>query len=244
VKEPVRVALGNNVEIMLTAAHLTPCYGWVLRSPFYGLAMKYIPRDLSAFINDIIVGRSQWLQSSGRVQMPHNITTFAICKVLADVAHGLAFVHIVHKLVHRDVHSRNILVDDDGRAYLTDYGLVTPMGQPTQVDGAYNSVPPAAWAAREAGGLYGYPDGSCDVYGLSYTMLSIQEQLIAKTPPHILEMQDDRIRRYRRDEILFGVWPELIELRNMCAAMSVGALYVHYSLERLLLLKSRELNQL
>jgi len=41
--------------------------------------------------------------------------------VLQDVARGMTFVHKM-KIVHRDLHSKNILIAQDGRAFVADFG--------------------------------------------------------------------------------------------------------------------------
>lgn len=49
--------------------------------------------------------------------------------ILRDVAAALDFAH-AHGVVHRDVTAANVLIDESGRAYLSDFGLVRLADQP------------------------------------------------------------------------------------------------------------------
>ena len=55
-----------------------------------------------------------------------------VVAVIRDVARGLAAAHAA-RIVHRDVKPGNILVGDDGRARITDFGVSRTEGHPTQV---------------------------------------------------------------------------------------------------------------
>ena len=47
-----------------------------------------------------------------------------ICKVLHDVASGLAYLH-AHDVIHQDIKPDNILLDDAGNYVITDFGIST-----------------------------------------------------------------------------------------------------------------------
>jgi serine/threonine protein kinase len=51
----------------------------------------------------------------------HPISISKTWSVLQDVARGMMFVHQL-RIVHRDLHSKNILISQDGRAYVADFG--------------------------------------------------------------------------------------------------------------------------
>jgi hypothetical protein len=65
------------------------------------------------------------------------------CRVLADVASALAFLH-TRNLVHRDVSPRNVCLARDGRAVLTDFGVLATMGRARDIAGTPPCIPPEA----------------------------------------------------------------------------------------------------
>jgi len=84
--------------------------------------------------------------------------------LIAQVADGLDAVHAAG-LVHRDVKPHNVIVDEDGDAHLTDFGLAKAMGATTgltatgQVIGTVDYMAPEQIEARRV-------DARTDVYAL------------------------------------------------------------------------------
>src|SRR3954470_5306858 len=85
-------------------------------------------------------------------------------RLIAQVADGLDAVHAAG-LVHRDVKPHNVIVDEDGDAHLTDFGLAKAMGATTgltatgQVIGTVDYMAPEQIEARRV-------DARTDVYAL------------------------------------------------------------------------------
>src|SRR3954454_17566145 len=85
-------------------------------------------------------------------------------RLIAQVADGLDAVHAAG-LVHRDVKPHNVVVDHDGDAHLTDFGLAKAMGATTgltatgQVIGTVDYMAPEQIEARRV-------DARTDVYAL------------------------------------------------------------------------------
>jgi serine/threonine protein kinase len=85
-------------------------------------------------------------------------------RLIAQVADGLDAVHAAG-LVHRDVKPHNVIVDEDGDAHLTDFGLAKAMGATTgltatgQVIGTVDYMAPEQIEAQRV-------DARTDVYAL------------------------------------------------------------------------------
>jgi len=76
------------------------------------------------------------------------------CKIAVDAAEGLSYLHhdCVPPIVHRDVKSNNILVDEDFVAKVADFGvakIVTKAGHGTEsmsvIAGSYGYIAPGLW---------------------------------------------------------------------------------------------------
>ena len=95
--------------------------------------------------------------------------------ILAQVASALDAAHR-RGLVHRDVKPANVLVDEDGHAYLTDFGVTKQLGGDTtetgQIVGTLDYLAPEQIRGEGV-------DGRADVYALGCVLY----QCLAGTPP-------------------------------------------------------------
>jgi WD40 repeat protein len=96
-------------------------------------------------------------------------------RLVRQVADALDAVH-AHGLLHRDLKTANILLDCDGRAILTDFGLARPRldAERLTADGAILGTP-AFMAPEQAAGRTDRIGPATDVYGLGvvfYRMLT------------------------------------------------------------------------
>ncbi|KAK4744688.1 hypothetical protein SAY87_011000 [Trapa incisa] len=89
----------------------------------------------------------QWLH--GAMRQHGYLTWEARIKVLVGTAKALAYLHeaIEPKVVHRDIKSSNILIDDDFNAKVSDFGLAKLLGEgrshvSTRVMGTFGYVAP------------------------------------------------------------------------------------------------------
>ncbi|KAI8023140.1 putative receptor-like protein kinase [Camellia lanceoleosa] len=89
----------------------------------------------------------QWLH--GAMRQHGNLTWEARMKILLSTAKALAYLHeaIEPKVVHRDIKSSNILIDDDFSAKVSDFGLAKLLGAgkshiTTRVMGTFGYVAP------------------------------------------------------------------------------------------------------
>ncbi|KAK1321369.1 putative receptor-like protein kinase [Acorus calamus] len=89
----------------------------------------------------------QWLH--GAMHQHGSLTWEARMKVILDTAKALAYLHeaIEPKVVHRDIKSSNILIDDEFNAKVSDFGLAKLLGSgksyiTTRVMGTFGYVAP------------------------------------------------------------------------------------------------------
>ncbi len=102
-----------------------------------------------------------------------------VCELVRDVALGLGHGH-EHGVVHRDVKPGNILVDQAGRPYITDFGLATVAGQPAvTVVGELLGTPLYMSPEQIAAGRVPV-DWRTDIYSLG----AVLYELLTLEPPH------------------------------------------------------------
>jgi len=114
-------------------------------------------------------------------------------EVALEVAHGLAFAHD-HGLVHRDVKPQNVLLNGDGRAKVTDFGIARSLDVDHSVTQTGTILGTSNYIAPEQAS--GQPvDAQTDVYSLGivlYEMLTGElpfpgESFVAVAMKHIQE---------------------------------------------------------
>ncbi|MBT3295412.1 MAG: serine/threonine protein kinase [Verrucomicrobia bacterium] len=99
--------------------------------------------------------------------------------IATQVAEGLTYAH-GRGLIHRDLKSANVLLDDEGRAMIADFGLVRPFFNDSLVDGAdaHPTGTPAYMSPRIAAGLA--EDTRADIYAFGATLY----EMLAGRPPY------------------------------------------------------------
>jgi len=115
---------------------------------------EYVPRGS---LRDILLNKSTTL------------TFHDIIRMSLDIANGLAYLHSVgsHGVIHRDLKSHNLLVDEEWTVKVADFGYSKVLGETSD---AFTSVGTSGWVAPEvlsAGPEDGYKK-SIDVF--SYGM--------------------------------------------------------------------------
>jgi ABC-type branched-subunit amino acid transport system substrate-binding protein len=112
-------------------------------------------------------------------------------RILAQIADALDAAHR-RGLVHRDVKPANVLLDEEGHAYLTDFGITKQVGsdstQTGQIVGTLDYVAPEQIRSEPV-------DGRTDVYALGCVLY----ECLAGTPP------------FRRDTQMEAIWAHLQE---------------------------------
>ncbi len=168
----------------LDHAHIVPILGWGDEEgvPYY--AMEYVAgRTLAqviAALDRLGVGPEQ-LEAQhldiaapleGRETRWGRAYVEAVCRLVVDVAEALEHAH-GHGVVHRDVKPSNILLRDDGRALLFDFGLARVDTEASlTLTGDFTGTPhytsPEQLSSRTE-----VIDGRSDVYSLGVTLYEL-----------------------------------------------------------------------
>ncbi len=112
--------------------------------------------------------------------------TLAIAR---QVAEALAHAHS-HGLIHRDLKPGNVLLDKEGNAYLTDFGLVRTIMNDSMVDASASHLEGTAPYMSPAVARGEAEDTRCDIYAfgaLLYELLTGQPPYTGRTPQIILD---------------------------------------------------------
>src|ERR671931_769138 len=125
-------------------------------------------------------------------------------EIALEVAHGLAFAH-ANGLVHRDVKPQNVLLNGDGRAKVTDFGIARSrdfeqgMTQTGTVVGTSNYIAPEQASGQPVG-------AQTDVYSLGVVLyellagdvpfpgenfVSVAMKHVNQPPPNLLDVRRD-----------------------------------------------------
>jgi predicted Ser/Thr protein kinase len=176
----------------LAHPNIVPVYevGQCEGQPYF--SMKYIPgRTLS------------------QLTAAHPLPPREAAQILADVSDAIHYAHR-NGVLHRDLKPSNILIDDAGRAHVTDFGLAKQVGDPASLtkSGAILGTP-SYMAPEQAVGARGQVGPASDVYSLGavlFYLLTGRPPFLAATPmdtvlqvleqeppwPHQLNPQADR----------------------------------------------------
>ena len=114
-------------------------------------------------------------------------------RVLLPVARGLAYAHS-HGVIHRDVKPANILMNEDGRPVLTDFGIAKLLESPEghTLTGSGVGIGTPEYMAPEQGIGASAIDERADVYSLGivlYELVTGRKPYIADTPMAVVLKQ-------------------------------------------------------
>jgi len=132
---------------------------------------------LHFFVMRYIRGRSleQVLQQAGRLPIP------IVRSILAQVGSALTYAHR-SGVVHRDIKPANILIDEDGNAVVTDFGIAKVADQPSETHPGALVGTPAYMSPEQCSG--DEVSGSSDQYSLgavAYEMITGSSPFIGST---------------------------------------------------------------
>jgi serine/threonine-protein kinase len=147
-----------------------------------------IARDEGAIVLDYVDGASL----ADRLRSGPPLAPAEAVEVASDVASALAAAHD-EGIVHRDVTPGNILLDRDGRAHLTDFGIARQDGDETVATGTGLLVGTLRYIAPEQ--LRGEAaTAASDLFALgavTYEMLAGRPAFAATTPVALVEAQHE-----------------------------------------------------
>jgi len=138
--------LYREIEIMqaLEHEHIVPCLDAGQYGRYHYLVMPYLP---GGTLEDRLDGSLLTLEEA--------------CIILEQLTSALAYMHALG-LLHRDIKPANILFDRDNHLYLTDFGIVTWLGEKPGYDGQIMGTP--HYIAPEI--LEGYVDERSEIYSV------------------------------------------------------------------------------
>jgi serine/threonine protein kinase/uncharacterized protein YjdB len=127
---------------------------------------------LHFFVMRYIQGRplEQVIEDAGRLPIP------IVRSILCQVASALTYAHR-SRVVHRDIKPANILIDEEGNAVVTDFGIAKVAESPTQTHTGALVGTPAYMSPEQVSGAE--VSGASDQYALG----AVAYQMITGVPP-------------------------------------------------------------
>ena len=132
---------------------------------------------LHFFVMRYVHGRAleQVIQQAGRLPIP------IVKSILSQVGSALSYAHR-SRVVHRDIKPANILIDEDGNAVVTDFGIAKVAEQPSETNPGALIGTPAYMSPEQCSG--GSVSGASDQYSLgavAYEMITGSSPFIGST---------------------------------------------------------------
>lgn len=115
-----------------------------------------------------------------------------VVRWLASALDALEYVHR-HGFVHRDLKPSNLLVREDGRIVLTDFGLAAPIGERAEGRAGGGEGTLAYMAPEQRRGAPAEP--AADVHAVGVTLREMLAQCTGEVPASLVELAEACMRR-------------------------------------------------
>ncbi len=191
----------NEMQMMakLRSSNVVQFYGCVLGNPKYCIVMEYMPKG--SLFN--LLRSNQTLDWSTRYKMS------------LDMACGLAFLH-AENILHRDLKSLNVLLDEHYHAKLTDFGLSKVKTETKTTTKTQQSVGSEGWIAPELTDPDGKDSQKSDVFSLGITMWEIASRKIPYETAKSRAMIPFWMAQGKREDIPTDCPPKMAHLIKWC----------------------------
>lgn len=93
------------------------------------------------------------------------LTLSEVCQCLKDIGDALDYIH-AQGIVHRDIKASNVLLNEEGRCYLTDFGIARITSDATQLTSTGNVLGTVDYVAPELFEVHRRADARSDLYSL------------------------------------------------------------------------------
>ncbi|HEV3025755.1 MAG TPA: serine/threonine-protein kinase [Pirellulales bacterium] len=134
-------------------------------------------------VHEFVPGRTL-----AEVMKSERLSPLAAAKLLADVADALHYAH-QHRFVHRDIKPANILLDEQGRPHVADFGLAVSEETQGQLAGQIAGTP-AYMSPEQVRGETHRLDGRADIWSLgviAYQLLTGRLPFRQENPVSLLD---------------------------------------------------------
>ena len=220
--EEARKQFLQEIELAATLEHpaITPIYDAGRQSGFLYFSSQLMPKG------DLSVHLDFWVPNPSHDRSELRERQSRVARLVEQMALALHHAH-QHGVIHQDIKTSNILLDQNGNPFLSDFGLASrsslqPSG-PTNITGKISGSP--SYMAPEQL-ENGHRSASVDLYSLGVVLY----ELLTGTPPFESDSLPAMTQMIRHQDVSFGpgqthLSPTLKAICLKCLAKDPGQRY-------------------